>query len=61
MSHYDKLRKREAFMEAFKKEPMFHDDLSEFDASREVLQQLVDEYHAATNSEYLSWGMKNVC
>ncbi|XP_052826484.1 tubulin gamma-1 chain isoform X1 [Octopus bimaculoides] len=59
MSHYDKLRKREAFMETFKKEPMFHDDLSEFDASREVLQQLVDEYHAATNSEYLSWGMKN--
>nr|AWD75470.1 tubulin [Callistoctopus minor] len=59
MSHYDKLRRREAFMETFKKEPMFQNDLSEFDASREVLQQLVDEYHAATNSEYLSWGMKN--
>ncbi|GAB1601111.1 tubulin gamma-1 chain-like [Argonauta hians] len=60
MSHYDKLRKREAFVEAFRKEPMFQNDLSEFDASREVLQQLVDEYHAATNSEYLTWGMKNV-
>lgn len=57
MMHYDKLRKREAFLENFRKEPIFRDSLDEFDASREVLQQLVDEYHAATKPDYLSWGM----
>lgn len=31
---YDKLRKRQAFLEQFKKEAMFKDDLSELDVSR---------------------------
>ena len=34
MTQYDKLRKREAFMDQFRKQPMFRDDLSEFDDSR---------------------------
>jgi len=55
---YDKLRKREAFIDQFKKEDMFSDNLDEFDDSREVVQQLVDEYHAARKENYLSWGMK---
>ena len=50
---YDKLEKRDQF----KKEDMFSDNLDEFDESREVVQQLVDEYHAATKENYLSWGM----
>ena len=54
---YDKMRKREAYLEQFKKESMFSDNLDEFDESREVVQQLVDEYHAATKENYLSWGM----
>merc|ERR1719347_967432 len=54
---YDKLKKRDAFLEQFKKEAMFSDNLDEFDDSREVVQQLVDEYHAATKENYLSWGM----
>lgn len=54
---YDKMRKREAYLEQFKKEAMFSDNLDEFDDSREVVQQLVDEYHAATKENYLSWGM----
>jgi len=54
---YDKLRKREAFIDQFKKEAMFSDNLDEFDDSREVVQQLVDEYHAARKENYLSWGM----
>ena len=33
-------------MDQFKKMPMFQDDLSEFDNSREVVQSLVDEYKA---------------
>ena len=54
---YDKLMKREAFLEQFKKESLFSDSLEEFQDSREVVQQLVNEYHAATKEDYLSWGM----
>lgn len=56
LQQFDKLRKREAFMDQFKKESMFKDGLDEFDNSREVIQQLVDEYQAATKPDYLSWG-----
>ncbi len=31
---FDKLRRREAFLDQFKKEPKFKDDLSELDHSR---------------------------
>ena len=57
LKDYDKMRKREAYLEQFKKEAIFSDNLDEFDDSREVVQQLVDEYHAATKENYLSWGM----
>jgi tubulin gamma len=53
---YDKLRKRQAFLDQFKKEAMFKDDLSELDKSREVVQELVDEYEASTRPEYVQWG-----
>lgn len=56
MTQYDKLRKREAFLDQFKKEAMFKDNLDEFDNSREVLQELIDEYKAATRPDYLQWG-----
>ena len=36
---------------------MFSDNLDEFDDSREVVQQLVDEYNAARKENYLSWGI----
>ena len=51
---FDKLRKREAFLEQFKKEPKFKDDLSELDNSRAVVQELVDEYIASTMPDYIS-------
>ncbi|CAG02802.1 unnamed protein product [Tetraodon nigroviridis] len=53
---YDKLRKREAFLEQFRKEDMFKDNFDELDDSREVVQQLVEEYSAATRPDYISWG-----
>lgn len=34
---------------------MFKDDLSELDDSREVVDNLVQEYEAATQANYLSW------
>jgi len=39
---------------------MFKDNLEELDHSREVVQELVDEYQAATRPDYLSWGMDQV-
>lgn len=53
---YDKLRKREAFLEQYKKEEVFSDSLDELDDSRIVVQQLIDEYHAATKHDYITWG-----
>lgn len=52
---YDKLRKRGAFLEQFKKEAMFQDDLTELDDSRTVVDLLIQEYEAATQQNYLSW------
>jgi tubulin gamma len=60
LQQYDKLRKREAFLEQFRKESMFKDNLEELDHSREVVQELVDEYQAATRPDYLSWGTDQV-
>ncbi|KAH9370360.1 hypothetical protein HPB48_006722 [Haemaphysalis longicornis] len=60
LQQFDKLRKREAFLEQFRKEPMFRDSLEELDGSRDVIQSLVDEYLAATKADYLSWGTRQV-
>ena len=34
VSQYDKLRKRNAFLEQYRREPMFADGLEEFDSAR---------------------------
>lgn len=60
LSQKDKLRKRGAFLDHFKKEDMFKDDLHELDDSREAVDALVQEYEAATRSDYLQWQPKKV-
>ncbi|XP_076655966.1 tubulin gamma-2 chain isoform X2 [Halictus rubicundus] len=60
LQQYDKLRKREAFLEQFRKEKMFEDNLDELDNSREVVEYLVKEYQAATRVDYLSWNPNKV-
>lgn len=52
VQQYDRLRNRGAFLEQFKKTKMFSDGLDEFDSAREVVQQLIDEYNAATKEDY---------
>lgn len=52
---YDKLRKRHAFLEQYRREPMFADDLDEFDSAREVVTELIDEYRAAERPDYVEW------
>lgn len=58
LNQYDKLKKRGAFLDQFKREDIFKDDLSELDDSRDVVDCLVQEYEAATQPNYLQWSAK---
>ena len=49
---YDRMRKRNAYLDAYRKEDMFRSDLSEFDESREAVQSIIDEYEAAQMQDY---------
>src|SRR5690606_4472785 len=44
---YDRLYKRNAFLDQYKKEPAFSDGLGEFDEARAVVADLIAEYEAA--------------
>lgn len=55
LAQYDKLRKRGAFLDQFRREDIFKDDLTELDNSRDVIDCLAQEYEAATRSNYLQW------
>jgi tubulin gamma len=56
LQQYDKIRKRNAFLDNYRKEPMFENNLDEFDSAREVVQSLVDEYRACERPDYASYG-----
>ncbi|CAO3636811.1 unnamed protein product [Cunninghamella echinulata] len=56
---YDRLKKRNAFLEQYRKQPMFSDNLDEFDDSRNVVQDLIDEYEACETPEYINYGTKD--
>lgn len=49
------MRKRNAFIEGYKKTAPFSDNLNEFDESREVVTDLIAEYEAAENADYLNF------
>lgn len=53
MQQYDRLRKRNAFLESYKKEAPFSDGLGEFDEAKAVVSDLVQEYEAAEKPNYL--------
>ncbi|CAL5382159.1 unnamed protein product [Camellia sinensis] len=60
LSQYEKLRKKQAFLDNYRKFPMFADnDLSEFDESRDIIESLVDEYKACESPDYIKWGMED--
>ena len=48
------MRKRNAFIEAYKKTAPFSDNLDEFDESREVVTDLIAEYEGAEDADYLN-------
>jgi tubulin gamma len=56
LQQYDIIKKRNAFLDNYRKEPMFADNLDEFDDAREVVQSLVDEYKACERPDYVSYG-----
>ncbi|PKY08903.1 gamma tubulin [Aspergillus campestris IBT 28561] len=53
VQQYDRLRKRNAFLEQYKKESPFSDGLGEFDEARAVVMDLIGEYEAAEKETYL--------
>ncbi|WZZ18126.1 hypothetical protein YC2023_111215 [Brassica napus] len=72
LSQYDKLRKKQAFLDNYRKFPMFctkaltinygygqDNDLSEFDEARDIIESLVDEYKACESPDYIKWGMED--
>lgn len=50
---YDKLRKRNAFLESYKKEAPFAHGFGEFDEARAVVMDLIGEYEEAETETYL--------
>ncbi|KAL8948270.1 MAG: hypothetical protein Q9222_005529 [Ikaeria aurantiellina] len=50
---YDKMRKRNAYLEGYKKEAPFADGLGEFDEARAVVSDLIGEYEEAETENYL--------
>ena len=52
---YDKLIQRKAFMETYRKEAIFQDNLDEFDESRDAVRGLIEEYEEAEDPNYLEW------
>jgi len=60
IDQYDKLRKRGAFLDQYKKTRIFSDGLDEFDSSKEIVQELIDEYEACESPDYINWGSSRV-
>lgn len=48
------MRNRNAFLEPYKKTAPFADSLNEFDEAREVVTDLIAEYEAAEDANYLN-------
>ncbi|KAH6617290.1 Tubulin/FtsZ, GTPase domain-containing protein [Chaetomium tenue] len=51
---YEGMRKRNAFLDAYKRTTPFSDSLSEFDEAKEVVSDLIAEYEAAEDANYLN-------
>jgi tubulin gamma len=54
LKQYDGMRKRNAFIEGYKKTAPFSENLDEFDEARQVVSDLVADYEAAEDADYLN-------
>lgn len=57
LGQYDRIRSRNAFLDNYRKEPMFQHSLDEFDNARATVQGLVDEYRACERPDYVDYGI----
>jgi tubulin gamma len=58
LKQYDRIKSRNAFLDNYRKEAVFQDSLEEFDHSREVVQNLIEEYRACERPDYVNFGMQ---
>jgi len=56
LDQFDRLRRRNAFLDQYKKEKMFADGLEEFDDARATAEELLKEYKACESADYISYG-----
>ncbi|KAG9252068.1 Tubulin/FtsZ, GTPase domain-containing protein [Emericellopsis atlantica] len=54
VKQYDGMRKRNAFIETYKRTAPFAEDFHEFDEARAVVTDLIGEYEAAESADYLN-------
>mmetsp|Transcript_6258 Transcript_6258/g.10148 ORF Transcript_6258/g.10148 Transcript_6258/m.10148 type:complete len:470 (-) Transcript_6258:120-1529(-) len=60
LGHYDRLRRRNAFLEQYRAQQVFSDPdtgLDEFDHAGQVCADLIEEYKAAEKHDYVTWGL----
>jgi len=57
LNQYDRIKSRNAFLDNYRREPMFHDSLDEFDHARETVVDLMEEYRACERPDYVDYGM----
>ncbi|KAJ1568588.1 gamma-tubulin, partial [Nowakowskiella sp. JEL0078] len=55
LDQYERLRKRNAFLDQYKKQAIFADGLEEFDSAKETVQELINEYEACESPDYIQW------
>ncbi|QRV89600.1 Tubulin/FtsZ family, GTPase domain [Ceratobasidium sp. AG-Ba] len=56
LDQFDRLRRRNAFLDQYKKERMFEHGLEEFDDSRATVEETLNEYKACESPDYISYG-----
>jgi len=56
IDQFDRLRKRNAFLEQYKKEKVFENGLEEFDDARATAEELLKEYKACESADYITYG-----
>lgn len=56
LDQFDRLKKRNAFIEQYKKEKVFENGLEEFDDARATCEELLKEYKACESPDYISFG-----
>ncbi|KAI0005856.1 gamma tubulin [Russula compacta] len=61
LDQFDRLRKRNAFLEQYKKERMFENGLEEFDDARATADELLKEYKACESPDYISYVRGRLC